>query len=270
MDKLKRGLALAGVVILLAAFCAPMLFAGGTGEGSQKRFMAAAAAAVLIPILVYICMMAVRVFGPKTKKAGQIRNVIFDIGNVLMEFGWEEYLDGFGFPSEKREKIADAVFRNPVWNERDRGDRSDEEYLLSFIREAPEYEDEIREVVERSPECIHLFPYSETWLHFLQEKGFRTFILSNYSRYMLDHTRDDMKFLKYADGAVFSCDEKLIKPEPEIYRTLLKRYGLQPEECVFIDDRKDNVETAVSLGIHGIVFRDFRDAASQLEALGIK
>lgn len=270
MDKWKRGLALAGVVVLLAAFLSPMFFAGGSGEGSQKRFMAAAAAAVLIPILVYICMMAVRVFGPKTKKAGQIRNVIFDVGNVLMDFAWEEYLDGFGFPQEKRERIADAVFRNPVWNERDRGDRSDEEYLLSFIQEAPEYEEDIREVVRRSPECIHLFPYSETWLHFLQERGLRTFILSNYSQYMLDHTKNDMKFLKYADGAVFSCNEKQIKPEPDIYRTLLKRFGLIPEECVFIDDRKDNVETAVSLGINGIVFRDFRDAASQLENLGVK
>ncbi|MBQ9065422.1 MAG: HAD-IA family hydrolase [Blautia sp.] len=270
MEKMKRILAVIGIAAVLAAACLPMIFAGGTGEGSAGRFIGAAAAAVFIPILVYICMMAVRVFGPGKNRTGQVKNVIFDIGNVLMKFGWEDYLDGYGFPEEKRERLADAIFRNSLWNERDRGSMTEEEYRKAFVAAAPEYEQDVIEIIERSPECIHLFPYSATWLQYLKERGFNTFILSNYSAYMLEHTRKDMAFLKFADGAVFSCEEKMIKPEEDIYRTLLSRYGLKPEECVFIDDRKDNVDTALRLGMKGIVFKGFKEAAAKLEELGVK
>ena len=268
MDKLKRILAIIGIVLLLAVFSLPLVYSSGTGEGAQGRFLGAAAAAVFIPILVYV--MAFKVLGPKTPKSGQIRNIVFDVGNVLMGFEWPEYLDSFGFPTEKREKIADATFRSSGWNERDRGSRTEEEYVQEFISMAPEYEEDIREVMRRSPECIRLYPYSESWVRYLSEQGYRIFILSNYSRYMLDRNRKDMVFLKYADGAVFSCEEKLIKPEDAIYKLLLDRYGLQPGETVFLDDNPVNIEAASRNGIRGIVFRDFREAASELERLGVK
>ena len=269
-DRLKRILAVLGVILLLAVFALPMFFAGGTGENSQNMFLGAVALAVFIPILIYVVMQAFKVFGRKDKNTGRVHNVVFDIGNVLMKFGWESYLDSYGFDSEKREKIADAVFRNDLWNERDRGVLTEEECVQKFVELLPEYEEDIREVVSRSGESVTLNPYSVSWLRYLKEKGYGTFILSNYSEYGLEKGREDMKFLKYADGAVFSCEEKVIKPEPEIYRILLNRYGLKPEDCVFIDDREDNVEAARSLGMKGIVFKDFKSAVSNLESLGIK
>ena len=269
-NKLKRILALFGVVLLLAVFCIPMFFAGGTGEGSQQRFMAAAAVAIFTPILVYICIMAVRIFGHKNRGAGEIRNIVFDVGNVLTGFDWEEYLDSYSFPKEKRERIADAVFRSSIWNERDRGLYPEEHYVQAFVDALPEYEEDIRELMRRSPECVHPYPYSVTWLQYLQNAGYRTLILSNYSQYMLDRNRDQMAFLKYADGAVFSCEEKMVKPEPEIYERLLTRFHLNPAETVFIDDRAENVDAAVQRGMKGIVFRNFNDAVSRLEGLGVK
>ena len=269
-DKLKRILAILGIIFLLAVFALPMFFAGRSGENSRNAFLGAVALAVFIPILVYVVMQAFKIFGPKTKKAGKIRNVVFDIGNVLMKFGWESYLDSYGFDSEKREKIADAVFRNDLWNERDRGILTEEECEQKFVDLLPEYEEDIREVVGRSGESITLLPYSVSWLRYLKEQGYGTYILSNYSEYGLEKTKKDMEFLKYVDGAVFSCEEKVIKPEPEIFRILFKRYGLKPEECVFIDDRRDNVEAAMELGMKGIVFTDFKSAAAELEKMGIK
>ena len=77
-------------------------------------------------------------------------------------------------------------------------------------------------------------------------------------------------FLKNMDGVIFSCEVKEIKPEPQIYRTLLTRFGLKPEESVFLDDRPENCEAARVLGIHAIEFHNLKQAAKELEKLGVK
>ena len=76
-----------------------------------------------------------------------------------------------------------------------------------------------------------------------------------------------LKFVKNVDGKVVSAFVKSVKPEPEIYKILLDTYSLTPDECVFIDDREDNVEGAVKAGMHGIVFKNFEDANQKLESL---
>ena len=111
---------------------------------------------------------------------------------------------------------------------------------------------------------------AQAWVQYLKKRGYRLYILSNYSEYMLERTKAKMNFLKYMDGAVFSCDVKEVKPEPAIYKILLEDYGLKPEECVFIDDREENCRGARKLGMHAVRFHDFKQAAADLEALGVK
>lgn len=199
-----------------------------------------------------------------------VENIIFDVGNVLMEYGWEPYLKSFGFSEEKYEKIADAVFRSKVWNEQDRGLLPEEEYVNQYVALAPEYEKEIREVMEHTPECMSVYDYADTWVKYLKEKGYHLYVLSNYGSYMLNKNREQMSFLKYMDGVVFSCEVKQVKPEQEIYKTILKKYNLKPEKTVFIDDRKDNCEGAEKAGIRAIQFKSFKQAAAELEKLGVK
>lgn len=74
-------------------------------------------------------------------------------------------------------------------------------------------------------------------------------------------------FLSLLEGTVVSGIEKEVKPEPQIYRILLDRYSLKPEESVFIDDKEANVATARELGMHGIVFTSADDTRRQLDAL---
>ena len=243
MKNFKRIAALAGVVILLLIFCLPMAFAWGSSENAQALFRGAFAAAVLVPI---------------------------DVGNVLMGYDWEEYLRSYDFPEEKYQKIADAVFRNPIWEEQDRGQHEESWYVDKFVESAPEYEADIREVVRRDPECMHLYDYAETWVKYLKNQGYHLYVLSNYGTYMLDRTKQDMSFLKYMDGVVFSCDVQQIKPEVDIYKTLLKRYSLKPEKSVFLDDRAVNCEGAGKAGIHTIQFENLKQAAKALEKLGVK
>jgi HAD superfamily hydrolase (TIGR01509 family) len=68
---------------------------------------------------------------------------------------------------------------------------------------------------------------------------------------------------------VISAVEKMVKPEPDIYRLLMERYGLVAEECIFLDDRADNIETARQLGMAGIVFQDYEQAKKELEYAGV-
>ena len=271
MKNSKRVLAVIGVILLLAAFCLPMFFAFGKGEGSRGMFLAALGVAIFVPVFAYICMMAVRIFGRKKEKdTGAIRNVVFDMGNVLLDFGWREYIDSFGFPEEKKQKIIQATVMNPVWNERDRGVLTEEEYVDQMTETAPEYTDDIREVMRRSPECTHVFDYALSWVRYLHDAGYHLYVLSNYCDHMFQENLKEMPYLSYMDGVVISYREHLIKPEPEIYQLLLDRYHLKPAETVYLDDMEKNCEAARALGIHAICFQDFKQAAAELEKLGIK
>ena len=82
---------------------------------------------------------------------------------------------------------------------------------------------------------------------------------------MLDQTRPGkMPFLKNMDGVIFSCEVQQIKPEADIYETLLSRFGLKPEESVFLDDRPENCEAARKLGIHAIEFHELKQADKRI------
>ena len=270
-NKLKKIGAWAAIIILLLACCMPMFFAFGNGENSQSYFKASLAVAIMVPLLAYAMWIVYKLLNKNKKVAdSDMENIIFDVGKVLVKYEWEKYLDSFGFPKEKWDKIAKAVFLSDTWNERDRGSKEEEWYIEQMIREAPEYADDIREIMRRSGETIEMMDYAETWIKYLKDKGYHVYILSNYSTYMLEKTQKELTFVKYVDGAVFSCQVKQIKPEPDIYQTLLNRYHLDPEKSVFLDDRAENCEAARKQGIHAIQFESFKQAAAELEKLGVK
>lgn len=276
MKKWKRFAALAAAVLLLALFCLPMVFALAgirTGEFYQGLFQASFFGALFAAVMGYAIWMIYRLLNRKSReKEGEnmIKNVIFDVGRVLVAFDWEEYLRGFGFSEEKYEKIAEATFMSPVWPERDRGLYDEEEYIRQFTALAPEYAEDIRRVVQGSTKTIRPYSYAETWVRYLKEQGYRLYILSNYSDYMLKRTMEKLTFLKYMDGIIFSCKVKELKPEAGIYKTLLEKYGLKPEESVFVDDMEENCDSARKLRIHAVCFHDFKQAAADLEKLGVK
>ena len=198
-----------------------------------------------------------------------IRRIIFDIGNVLAEYNWRAYLDTFSYPPETKELLGQVLFLSPEWNEFDRGALSHEDLIDLFVSKAPEYMQEIRAVLKDVGGCIHQFPYSIPWINALKKAGYHVYVLSNYGEYMYEHTQEELSFLKYTDGGILSYREKLIKPDPMIYNTLLERYQINPDEAVFLDDSLPNVEAARALGIHAIHFTSHEKAVAELEALGV-
>ena len=196
-----------------------------------------------------------------------IRNIVFDIGNVLAEFSWREHLARFGFTGEKAERIGKAMMLNPTWNELDRGVWSREKLLQSFIKEAPDLEQEIRLVFSDLSTIVRKFPKSDSWVQSLKDRGYHVYYLSNYSSHVRKDTEKELTFMKLMDGGIMSYEVQLIKPDLIIYQTLMERYDLQPEECVFLDDTVRNVEAAQALGIAGIVVTSQEQAKKELETL---
>lgn len=198
-----------------------------------------------------------------------IRNIIFDVGNVLVEYSWERMLKALHITGEAYDAVAKATVLSPMWNELDRSLLSDEEILEGFIQNAPEYEKEIRLVWDNIPESIHCYDYSVEWVRKFRKKGYKTYILSNYSKRGYEATKQELPFVADMDGVLFSYEVKLVKPEPEIYQTLLKKFQLKPEECVFLDDNEKNIIAAREAGIHAIHFRNKEQAEAELEKLGV-
>lgn len=195
-----------------------------------------------------------------------IRNIIFDVGKVLVSYEPDAYMQQLGISSEDQAKINKAMFQNKLWDESDQGLGTPDELLEKFIAGAPELAETITKIHNTVGNTVELLPYAMDWILDLKARGYHVYILSNYGENMMNQTRDKLKFLPLMDGEVFSYTIKKMKPDPEIYEYLCDEYGLEPEESVFLDDRPENIKGAENCGIHGIVFRSYEQAKNELDA----
>lgn len=202
-------------------------------------------------------------------KSPLIDNIVFDVGKVLVEFDWETYLASFGFDRETYDAVASAIFKSPVWEDRDRGLYEDEVYVKGFIANNPRYEKEILQVVDNCRETISLFPHALPMIRRFRDAGYRIYILSNYSQSLYYDTKDRMTFLPLTDGALFSWQVGLMKPEDAIYQELFSRFDLEPSRSLFLDDRLENIEGARRNQMWGVPFTGYESTMNVLKAMGI-
>ncbi len=198
-----------------------------------------------------------------------IRNIIFDIGNVLTDFRWEGFLADKGFDEDMIRRIAKASVMNPLWAEYDRGTWTEEQIIAAFIKDAPELEKELHLAFDEIKGMVTPRAYAIPWLQELKRKGYHVYYLSNFSRKAEVECADALDFLPEMEGGILSYKEQLIKPEAAIYQLLLSRYGLKAEESVFLDDTLKNVKAAEAQGIHGIHFQSKEQAEEELRGLGV-
>lgn len=198
-----------------------------------------------------------------------INNVIFDIGNVLTDFRWKEFLRDKGFDEEMVQRIGKASIESPLWSEFDRGVMSDVELIEAFMKSDPEIERELHLAYDDVHGMVTIRDYAVPWVQELKAKGYHVWYLSNFSKKAEEECSDALAFIPYMDGGILSWKDKLIKPDPRIYKLLLDRYQLKSEECVFIDDTPVNIQAAEEQGIHGIVFENREQVIQAMRELGM-
>ena len=183
-----------------------------------------------------------------------IKTIIFDIGKVLMDYDFEAFIKKIYPNREIAEGVTSALFGDGRWDEVDRGVLSDCELRASFVNAAPQWKREILYVYEHIGDGFYPMSYAKDWICELKERGFQVLYLSNYSTHAMASNWKVLDFLPLMDGGVFSCDAKMLKPDREIYEWICQKYNLVPSECVFFDDKKENVDAAAAYGMYAIQF----------------
>ncbi len=196
-----------------------------------------------------------------------IRNIIFDIGNVLTDFRWRGFLQDKGFDDAMIDRIAKASVESPVWNEMDRGEWDVERLMSEFVKLDPEIEPELHAAYDNITGMVTKRDYAIPWIKELKAKGYHVFYLSNFAEKAYEDCGEALDFIPYTDGGILSYQDKVIKPDERIYQLLLSRFGLKADECVFLDDTPRNVEAAQKLGFYGICFRTREQAQEELDKL---
>ena len=186
-----------------------------------------------------------------------IKNIIFDLGNVLINFNPKEYTNN--------EKLLKEVFASPEWLMLDRGTLTYEEAKEIFKKRIPEETEKINELFDsKFFELLTPIKENTELLPQLKEK-YDLYILSNFHKDAFEEIYEKYDFFKCFKGKVVSCYYHLLKPEKEIYEEILNKYSLKPEETVFIDDMKVNIDAAEKLGIKGIHLPDYTKLKEKLE-----
>ena len=187
-----------------------------------------------------------------------IKNVIFDFGQVLIRFVPYEIASCYVKNEDDRRLLEAVVFDRKYWEKQDAGTITNDEMIEAVCADLPAHLHKV------AADIIHTWIYHlppifgmEELLVELREKGKKLYLLSNIGKTFIAR-KDEFPILSRFDGAVYSADVGYIKPAREIFECLCKKYGLDPAECVFIDDNAVNVAAANAYGIRALQF--FGDA----------
>ncbi len=178
-------------------------------------------------------------------------DIILDMGNVLLEWNKDKILRGV-VKTEKDYMILDkAIFQSGLWERLDLGTLTREELVLKVVSLIGSiYQEKVQEVVWNWPSYIEIYTEVFPLLARLKEKGHRIFVLSNTSPVFYELLEEQLSPLnEILDGFVLSCDIKAVKPDRKMFEEILHKYQLDPVNCIFLDDVKDNTKMAESLGI---------------------
>ena len=184
-----------------------------------------------------------------------IKNVIFDYGNVLVDWNPEYlFLPVFGGDEEKCRYFTNHVCNREWFTRMDRGESMDK-CVAELQAQFPQYADAVAMFRDHWFDmCQGDIPGMVEIIQDLKSRGVGVYGLTNWPAATFTEARRRFRTLAGIDNYVVSSSVKLAKPEPAIYELLIRKYNLKPQECAFIDDRIDNVNAAKALGMSGIVY----------------
>jgi putative hydrolase of the HAD superfamily len=199
-----------------------------------------------------------------------IRNIIFDLGNVLISFVPSEYLKKKHLPENIRNTIMNDIFHSDEWKMLDNGDITVAEAIAAISLKTSLKREEIALVFNFRTDIMFPLDDNVRLLPALKKHGFSLYYLSNFPLDIFEEIKNGYYFFKYFDGGIISAQVRLSKPDERIFRHILDLYSLSPEECLYIDDIEINSSAAARTGMQGLVTYGSPDIGAELEkVLGI-
>ncbi len=201
----------------------------------------------------------------------QYNTIIFDLGNVLVEWNPRHVFDENYFDSEEKRDYFFKHICTDAWNEEQDAGRSIVEATEDLIKKFPDWESAIRDYYGRWTEMLKgPISGSVEILKKLKESGkYKLYALTNWGAGLFDIALVRYNFLHWFDGRVVSGEEKIRKPYAQFYQILLDRYIVDPSKAIFIDDSERNIKAAEELGIKSIQFRSPEQLELELKKLGL-
>lgn len=182
-----------------------------------------------------------------------IKNIIFDLGNVIINYNQKQIINSFTQKEDEIKYIYDEIFHAPEWELMDLGNITNDE-AIEVINKRNEFKYE-----KLTKDFLHEWYKKQTInreiveiAKKLKKKGYKLFVLSNMANLTYEYFKND-EFFSLCSGIVISAHEHVKKPDEKVYELLLDRYHLTVAECLFIDDdpSEENYKTANKMGIKG-------------------
>lgn len=201
-----------------------------------------------------------------------IRNMIFDMGQVLIRWTPDDVLSPYALTQEQKELVKLELFRSVEWIQQDRGIITEEKVVEAVCSRLPRsFHQVVASVVFGwHKRYLEPMPGMAELVRELKKEGYRIFLLSNASLTLRDYF-DRIPGAECFEALMVSAEEKLLKPQHEIYERLYEKFSLNPAECFFIDDSPANIEGAILTGMQGTVFtNDVERLRRDLNRVGIR
>ena len=184
-----------------------------------------------------------------------IKNLVFDLGNVLIEWNSEKILTSFEPEKERQQILRQAIFDSGVWHQTDKGELSLKEACDEVLAQLDDsYHPAVQNIFYNWYEVVEVYTGLQEQIRLWAEQGYRIYILSTTCEIFYRIEKAGLlPIFPLLSGYILSSEVGVVKPKPEIYQKLLKKYGIDPTESVFIDDIQANLDTAAELGFETIL-----------------
>ena len=198
-----------------------------------------------------------------------IKHLVFDLGNVLIEWNSEKILTYFEPEKEQRQVLRQVIFESGVWHQTDKGELSLKEACEEVLTQLDaSYHSAIKNIFYHWYEVVYVYSDLQERIRLWADQGYRIYILSTTCEIFYHIEKAGLlPIYPLLSGYILSSEVGVVKPEAEIYQKLLKKYGLNPVESVFIDDIQANLDTAAELGFETILSTSETENIRAMETL---
>jgi len=194
----------------------------------------------------------------------KVKNVVFDIGNVLVKWAPLEVIS-LMFP-EYEPKVFYQKMR-PIWLDLNLGKFTEQEAIILYRQTFNMSEEKLARFMDELKNNQTPIPGSLELLDRLASLGFNLYSITDNIREFIQYHRLYSSFPQYFKDIVVSAEVGVLKPDKKIYQCLIDKHALDPRESVFIDDIIENVEGALSVGMQGFQFMDVPSCQEKLVKL---